>query len=50
MKAWTFKRYGKLPDAGFDDVDIPSPGANEMLVKVCAVGLNPIDTAGGSAP
>lgn len=43
MKAWTFKRYGKLPDAGFDDVDIPSPGANEMLVKVCAVGLNPID-------
>jgi hypothetical protein len=25
MKAFTFKRYGKSPDLGFDDVDFPSP-------------------------
>jgi len=43
MKAFTFKRYGKTPELGFDDVDFPSPGANEILVKVHAVGLNPID-------
>ncbi|MFZ4998589.1 NADP-dependent oxidoreductase [Enterobacter asburiae] len=43
MKAFTFKRYGKIPELGFDDVDFPSPGANEILVKVHAVGLNPID-------
>lgn len=43
MKAFTFKRYGKSPDQGFDDVDFPSPGADEILVKVHAVGLNPID-------
>lgn len=43
MKAFTFKRYGKSPELGFDDVDFPSPGANEILVKVHAVGLNPID-------
>ncbi|MEI9689336.1 NADP-dependent oxidoreductase [Kosakonia cowanii] len=43
MKAFTFKRYGKSPDLGFDDVDFPSPGADEILVKVHAVGLNPID-------
>ncbi|SLM62718.1 MULTISPECIES: NADP-dependent oxidoreductase [Dickeya] len=44
MKAFTFKRYGKNPDWGFDDVDYPSLGANDLLVKVYAVGLNPIDT------
>ncbi|MBH3156570.1 NADP-dependent oxidoreductase [Serratia ureilytica] len=43
MKAFTFKRYGKSPELGFDEVDYPSPGADEILVKVCAVGLNPID-------
>lgn len=43
MKAFTFKRYGKSPELGFDDVDYPSPNADEILVKVYAVGLNPID-------
>ena len=43
MKAFTFKRYGKSPESGFDDVDYPAPNADEILVKVYAVGLNPID-------
>ncbi|WP_047606248.1 NADP-dependent oxidoreductase [Rahnella aquatilis] len=43
MKAFTFKRYGKSPELGFDDVDYPSPNADEILVKVYAAGLNPID-------
>ena len=43
MKAFTFNRYGKSPELGFDDVDFPSPGDDEILVKVYAVGLNPID-------
>lgn len=43
MKAFTFKRYGKSPELGFDDLDYPSPGPDEILVKVYAVGLNPID-------
>lgn len=43
MKAFTFKRYGKSPELGFDDRDYPSIGADEILVKVHAVGLNPID-------
>ncbi|MHA1035982.1 NADP-dependent oxidoreductase [Enterobacter ludwigii] len=43
MKAFTFKRYGKSPELGFADVDFPSPGDDEILVKVYAVGLNPID-------
>ena len=43
MKAFTFKRYGKSPDLGFENVDYPSPAEDEILVKVYAVGLNPID-------
>ncbi|CAI0888635.1 NADP-dependent oxidoreductase [Serratia quinivorans] len=43
MKAFTFKRYGKSPELGFDDVDYPSLKAHEVLVKVYAAGLNPID-------
>ncbi|PXB03232.1 NADP-dependent oxidoreductase [Pectobacterium carotovorum] len=43
MKAFTFKRYGKHSELGFDDVDYPSLNADEILVNVYAVGLNPID-------
>ncbi|MBX9476900.1 NADP-dependent oxidoreductase [Yersinia enterocolitica] len=43
MKAFTFKRYGKSPALGFDNIDYPAPAADEILVKVYAVGLNPID-------
>ncbi|ELY5218286.1 NADP-dependent oxidoreductase [Yersinia enterocolitica] len=43
MKAFTFKRYGKSPELGFDNVEYPAPNADEILVKVYAVGLNPID-------
>ncbi|KFF72679.1 NADPH:quinone oxidoreductase [Pectobacterium brasiliense] len=43
MKAFTFKCYGKSPELGFDDVDYPSLNPDEILVKVYAVGLNPID-------
>ncbi|KOC91452.1 NADP-dependent oxidoreductase [Winslowiella iniecta] len=43
MKAFTFKRYGKSPELGFDNIDYPAPDADEILVKVYAVGLNPID-------
>lgn len=43
MKAFTFKRYGKHPELGFEKVDYPAINANEILVKIYAVGLNPID-------
>ncbi|HDL7808484.1 TPA: NADP-dependent oxidoreductase [Yersinia enterocolitica] len=43
MKAFTFKRYGKSPELGFDNVEYSAPNADEILVKVYAVGLNPID-------
>lgn len=43
MRALTFRRYGKSPGIGFADIDRPVPGPDEMLVRVHAVGLNPID-------
>ncbi|RDU99434.1 NADP-dependent oxidoreductase [Trinickia dinghuensis] len=43
MKALTFKRYGKSPEIGFDDVPRPTLKSDELLVQVYAAGLNPID-------
>lgn len=43
MKAFTFKRYGKHPELGCEKVDYPAINADEILVKVYAAGLNPID-------
>lgn len=44
MQALTFKRYGKSPDVGFRAVPRPTElKADELLVQVYAVGLNPID-------
>ena len=43
MKALTFKRYGKSPDIGFDNIPRPALKANEMLVQVHAASVNPVD-------
>jgi NADPH:quinone reductase-like Zn-dependent oxidoreductase len=43
MKALTFKRYGRSPEIGFADVPRPAPKPDELLVKVCAASVNPID-------
>lgn len=43
MKALTFKRYGKSPEIGITEVPRPALKADELLVKVHAAGLNPID-------
>lgn len=44
MKALTFQRYGKTPGIGFAVLPRPSLRDDELLVRVHAVGLNPIDT------
>jgi NADPH:quinone reductase-like Zn-dependent oxidoreductase len=43
MKALTFQRYGKSPGIGFTEVPRPVPKPDELLVRVHAAGLNPID-------
>lgn len=43
MKAFVVERYGK---DGLRAADVPEPevGAGDVLVKVCAAGVNPLDT------
>jgi len=43
MKALVFKRYGGPDQIEFADIPRPVPKADEILVQVHAVGLNPID-------
>jgi NADPH:quinone reductase-like Zn-dependent oxidoreductase len=43
MKALVLKRYGGLDQVDFTDLPRPAIGPNEMLVRVHAAGLNPVD-------
>lgn len=43
MKAWVMDRYGGPEVARVADVATPTPAAGEVLVRVRAAGLNPVD-------
>jgi NADPH:quinone reductase-like Zn-dependent oxidoreductase len=43
MKAVLLKAYGGVEQLGYGDVPDPKPGAGEVLVKVTATSLNPVD-------
>ena len=43
MKAIEMYGYGGVDQLHYDDVPIPKPGPNEILVKVGAASVNPID-------
>lgn len=43
MKAFVFKHYGRSARPEFTELPHPTVGPDEILVKVHAVGLNPID-------
>ncbi|MEI8347692.1 MAG: NADP-dependent oxidoreductase [Pseudomonadota bacterium] len=43
MKAITINQYGGPEELTCQDVPIPQPGIDEVLVKVHAAGVNPID-------
>jgi len=43
MKALIFKRYGAPDQVVLADISRPKPAADEILVRVHAAGLNPID-------
>ena len=43
MRAFLLEGYGNASRTQLRDVDKPSPGAGEVLVRVDAAGLNPVD-------
>ena len=44
MKALIFKRYGRADNIAFADIPRPTLKPDEILVRVHAASLNPIDT------
>jgi NADPH:quinone reductase-like Zn-dependent oxidoreductase len=43
MRAYLLKHYGGSEDSRLMDVPAPTPGLRDILVKVRAAGLNPVD-------
>ena len=43
MKAAEMHGYGGLDQLRYEEVPTPIPGANEVLVKVAATSVSPID-------
>ncbi|MDB5802249.1 MAG: NADP-dependent oxidoreductase [Rhodocyclales bacterium] len=43
MKAWRLNDYGDAGTFVLDDVPIPEPGPTEVLIRVAAASINPLD-------
>lgn len=43
MRAFVLTKYGGPEAAQLREIPQPSPGAGEVLVRVRAAGLNPVD-------
>ena len=43
MKAIVLKAYGDVDQLSYEEVDRPRPGSGEVLVRIAATSINPID-------
>ena len=43
MRSWQFHEFGQIDKLQMEDVDIPTPTGDEVLVKMKYAGLNPAD-------
>jgi NADPH:quinone reductase-like Zn-dependent oxidoreductase len=43
MKAIVYYNYGSTDVLQYEEIDKPAPGDNEVLIKVCAASVNPLD-------
>lgn len=43
MNAIIYRKYGPPDVLTFEEISIPQPGENEVLLKVVAVSANPLD-------
>src|SRR5271154_2402424 len=43
MKAVVLKAYGDVDQLSYEEVETPRPGSGEVLVRIAATSLNPID-------
>ena len=50
MKAIVCTRYGPPEVLQIQEVPVPAPADNEVLVKVCAASVNPLDSGTMTGP
>src|SRR5438270_9787822 len=43
MKAIVYESYGSPGNLRCEEIDKPAPGDNEVLIRVCAASVNPLD-------
>eukprot|EP00253_Pinus_taeda_P015503 PITA_15503 len=43
QKAWFYNEYGSIDVLQFGEIPVPKPGPGELLVKIRAAALNPVD-------
>ena len=43
MKAIVYQNFGSPDILRFEEIDKPTPADNEVLIKVCAASVNPLD-------
>lgn len=43
MKAIVFHNYGSSDVLRYEEIEKPTPGSDEVLIKVCAASVNPLD-------
>ena len=43
MRAWRIHEYGGAERMRLDDIPIPQPGADQIVIKIAAASVNPVD-------
>jgi 2-methylene-furan-3-one reductase len=43
QKAWFYNEYGSIDVLQFGEFPVPKPGPGEILLKIRAAALNPVD-------